>query len=380
MAADAIDLCSTDDDEPPANPQSITYSMVPECSQRCGRRRAPGRNPRSGNFWLTCCGGCATGRGHDIECNSRAADGGSSSSNPPAVVGTKRKTEHDDGPAAKQAEASLVVGTWNAQSLLPSTENRDKLKRLLPRLPLLLDLLFVQETQLVSSSAQRKLPAARALLPGYTFHPVPVANSVASENAAKGTGVYVRDDSALAAGGALDVDLAADPWGALSVWRCPRGVIIGGRLPVPTGANVATRRRLEDRLEALLQKHGAQILAVVGDLNVTPDLQLDATQPWTGREYAASRDRLHALQQAFLLRDVWRAAHPTERRWTTYQERESRSWQARCDLVLVPEAHAAHAEVTIVDGPGFVNAERTKSSGKELAGSDHVPVLLAMRL
>jgi exonuclease III len=315
-----------------------------------------------------------------MECNSRAADGGSSSSNPPAVVGAKRKAEHNDGPAAKQAEASLVVGTWNAQSLLPATENKDKLPRLLPRLPLQPDLLFIQETQLVSAAAQRKLPAARALLPGYTFHPVPVSESVASENAAKGTGVYVRDGSPLADGGVLDVNLAADPWGALAVWRCDCGVIIGGRLPVPRKVDVATRRRLEDHLEALLRAHGARVLAVVGDLNVTPDLQLDATQPWAGAAYVASRARLDTLRDTFGLCDVWRATHPTERRWTSYQEREGRAWQARCDLVLVPEAHTAHAEVTIVDGLGFVNAEGTKSSGKELAGSDHVPVLLAMRL
>ena len=299
-------------------------------------------------------------------------------------MGGKRKAEAEDGAADfwKQARtaANIVVGSWNAQSVLPATDNNDKLPRLLPRLPLQPDLLFVQETQLVSAAAQKKLPAARLLLPGYTFYPVPVAHSVASENAAKGTAVYVRDGSLLADGGALQIDEAADPWGALTVWRCNLGVVIGGRLPVPTQKNVAARLRLEDRLEVLLATHRTQLLAVVGDLNDTPDLQLDATQAWTGAAYKASRDSLNALQQAFGLRDVWRDAHPTERRWTTYQEREGRSWQARCDIALVTAAHAAHAEVIIVDGPGFVNAERTKSSGKELAGSDHVPVLLAMRL
>jgi exonuclease III len=384
-SADVIEL--SDDEEP---------AVAALCEKCCGRACAPGTytSRRSGAQlpFRTCCRGCAKGEAHDDDCNKRQPQlavsssgvAGSSSGGAGSSTSTSKRSADSEQATStklpKQFYGTVVICTWNVQSLLPASENKDKLPRLLPRLPHSPDLLFVQETQLVSAAAQKKLPAARVLLPGFTFHTVPVAADAASENAAKGTGVYVRNASPLAAGGALEVDLAADPWGAIAVWRCDRGVIIGGRLPVPRAVDVATRRRLEDHLESLLQAHGARVLAVVGDLNTTPDLALDATVPWTGAAYAASRARLAGLMRSFRLCDVWRKAHPTERRWTTYQEREGRAWQARCDLVLVPEAHATHAEATIVDGPGFVNSEGTKSSGKELAGSDHVPVLLAMRL
>ena len=64
----------------------------------------------------------------------------------------------DAGVAA--GERLLIIALF---ALLADTNNHDKLPRLLPRLPLQPDLLFVQETLLVSAAAQKKLPAARPL-------------------------------------------------------------------------------------------------------------------------------------------------------------------------------------------------------------------------
>jgi len=277
----------------------------------------------------------------------------------------------------------------------PSSKNANKLPEtlaLLPQPPP--DLILIQETKHIKISSgcvheektQKHVEAIAELLePDYEFHAV--SHQLAPDADASfchGTGFFVRRAGLLHSGGRL----VQPPWdhdGHVSYWEAPLGRVVLCYLPTPTKKERRNgppqhviRQQYDNQLRALLEElTGLQaqprLLAVMGDMNVTLDRDLDTTNPFDGPQYLACVSRLKETMAAAELQDVWRERHGSERRYSSYQQQHGT--QARVDLALVPR-HRPVVSVELMDADGdWTHSGKTRSHR-----SDHVPLLLRLQM
>ena len=356
--------------------------------EACGTRACAPGHQRNGRPWKTCCRGCATDGRHDAACDARQQQ-----QQQQPELARKRKREE---PAVVRTFSNVLVMSWNAAHVLPeSGTNKKKLEETVALLPQQPDLIFVQEMHFYkrtggaidSAKSQSKLAAVRELLNGYDLH---VAERAPSEDHefVKGAGVFVRRGGRLTGG-----RFWQPPWdsdGHVCCWETSAGLLVGGYLPTPTAkmrpdgrSQASVREEVDRRLSELLQSHErqGQLIALLGDLNVTLDNALDTTRPFSGGVYEAARRRFVRLMDDCALMDVWRERNKAVRdKFTSFQQRGAGGGGprlARVDLALVPRRLAADVvRVDILDEDGtFTTAGYTQA-----ARSDHVPILLELRV
>ena len=308
----------------------------------------------------------------------------------PPVKRARREAEARDGP--------IKIVSWNASSILPkSGKNRDKLARLVQRLGRV-DAFVIAECTIKRGEEA----AARALLPGYDCYITHVQETTPREHRGAGVAFYIRRDSVLARNGRL---LPSAPWdraGMVGQYSCDVGVIVGAYLPTPTKKDAALREALDDEYPLLVKSHGHRLLCFCGDLNATLSRTLDSTKWFHGDNYNVSRTILENCISNLHLVDVVRNKWPATAKYTAFQSRKDKKkdtmvyWQARPDHFLVPQGRASRVEDVVVPNgeqwvrhipapasqPKRYEGERYISMDKEgeLCGSDHVPVVVTMRL
>ena len=317
------------------------------------------------------------------------------------------KESDDEGPPAKRArqapasDGPIKIVAWNASGILPKTgKNRDKLARLVQRLGRV-DAFVIAECTIKRGEEA----AARALLPGYDCYITHVQETTPREHRGAGVAFYIRRDSVLARNGRL---LPSAPWdraGMVGQYSCDVGVIVGAYLPTPTTKDKALRKALDDEYPLLVKSHDHRLLCFCGDLNATFSKTLDVAPPdawFGGMRYTISRTMLEKCIEDLHLVDVVRNKWPATAKYTAFQSRyddkkqEWRHWRARPDHFLVPQGRASSVEdVVVPDGEQWVRhipapasqpkryeGERYISMDKEgeLCGSDHVPIVVTMRL
>ena len=312
-----------------------------------------------------------------------------------APIDLTKESDHEQPPAkrARQAPAPadgpVKIVAWNASGILPkSGKNRDKLARLVQRLGRV-DAICVTECTVkrgdlrVAGGRCSEEAAARALLSGYTCHG-PTHVQATGEHKGAGVLIYVRNDSPLARNGRLLPSPDWDRWGMVGQYVCDAGDIVWAYLPTPTAANAGLRRALDEEWPRLVRSHRTKLLCFCGDLNATLDQRLDATKWFTGPAYRVSREVLQTFIRDNYLIDVVRNKWPSTVKHTYFPNYENRP--ARPDHFLVPMGRATLVEdVFIPDSdPRFVDRStgHYKSQDKEgtLCGSDHVPIVVTMRL
>ena len=173
-------------------------------------------------------------------------------------------------------------------------------------------------------------------------------------------------------------------------YSCDAGVIVGAYLPTPTQKkdDAALREALDDEYPLLVKSHGHRLLCFCGDLNATLSKTLDSTKWFGGPRYTVSRTVLENCISNLHLVDVVRNKWPATAKYTAFQSRPKKHqyWRARPDHFLVPQGRASRVEdVVVPDGEQWVrhiSGEHYKSTDKEgtLCGSDHVPIVVTMRL
>ena len=308
----------------------------------------------------------------------------------PPVKRARREAEARDGP--------IKIVSWNASGILPKTgKNRDKLARLVQRIGRV-DAIVVAECTVKRGEEA----AARALVPGYDCYITHVQETTPREHRGAGVAFYIRRDSVLARNGRL---LPSAPWdraGMVGQYSCDVGVIVGAYLPTPTKKDAALREALDDEYPLLVKSHGHRLLCFCGDLNATLSRTLDSTKWFHGDNYNVSRTILENCISNLHLVDVVRNKWPATAKYTAFQSRKDKKkdtmvyWQARPDHFLVPQGRASRVEdVVVPDGEQWVRhipapasqpkryeGERYISMDKEgeLCGSDHVPIVVTMRL
>ncbi|CAH0377209.1 unnamed protein product [Pelagomonas calceolata] len=315
--------------------------------------------------------------------------------------------DSDDEPPVKRArrdetaaDGPIKIVAWNASGVThKSGKNRDKLARLVQRIGRV-DAIVVAECTVKRGEEA----AARALLPGYDCYITHVQETTPREHRGAGVAFYIRRDSVLARNGRL---LPSAPWdrlGMVGQYSCDVGVIVGAYLPTPTNKNqdAALREALDDEYPLLVKSHGHRLLCFCGDLNATLSKTLDSTKWFGGPRYTVSRTTLENCINNLHLVDVVRNRWPATAKYTAFQSRFDDKkqkmvyWRARPDYVLVPQGRASRVEdVVVPDGEQWVRhipapasqpkryeGERYISVDKEgtLCGSDHVPIVVTMRL
>ena len=307
------------------------------------------------------------------------------------------KDSDDEQPPAKRArrEAEAADGpvkivAWNASSILPKTgKNRDKLARLVQRLGRV-DAFVIAECTIKRGEEA----AARALLDGYDCYITHVQETTPREHRGAGVAFYIRRDSVLARNGRLIRSPAWDRWGMIGQYSCDAGVIVGAYLPTPTQKkdDAALREALDDEYPLLVKSHGHRLLCFCGDLNATLSKTLDSTKWFGGTRYTVARTTLENCISNLHLVDVVRNKWPATAKYTAFQSRKDKKkdtmvyWRARPDHFLVPQGRASRVEdVVVPDGEQWVRhvgGEHYKSldAEGELCGSDHVPIVVTMRL
>ena len=299
---------------------------------------------------------------------------------PPPVKRARREAEAADGP--------IKIVAWNTSGVSHKTgKNRDKLARLVQRIGRV-DAICVTECTVKRGEDD----AARALLPGYDCYITHVQETTPREHRGAGVAFYIRRDSVLARNGRL---LPSAPWdraGMVGQYSCDVGVIVGAYLPTPTKKDAALREALDDEYPLLVKSHGHRLLCFCGDLNATLSRTLDSTKWFHGDNYNVSRTILENCISNLHLVDVVRNKWPATAKYTAFQSRrddkkqEWRHWRARPDHFLVPQGRASRVEdVVVPDGEQWVrhvSGEHYKSLDAEgtLCGSDHVPIVVTMRL
>ena len=177
-------------------------------------------------------------------------------------------------------------------------------------------------------------------------------------------------------------------------YSCDAGVIVGAYLPTPTQKkdDAALREALDDEYPLLVKSHGHRLLCFCGDLNATLSKTLDSTKWFGGTRYTVARTTLENCISNLHLVDVVRNKWPATAKYTAFQSRKDKKkdtmvyWQARPDHFLVPQGRASRVEdVVVPDGEQWVrhvSGEHYKSLDAEgtLCGSDHVPIVVTMRL
>ena len=294
------------------------------------------------------------------------------------VKRARREAEAADGP--------VKIVSWNASGILPKTgKNRDKLARLVQRLGRV-DAIVVTECTVKRGEDD----AARALLPGYDCYITHVQETTPREHRGAGVAFYIRRDSVLARNGRLIRSPAWDRWGMIGQYSCDVGVLVGAYLPTPTRKkdDAALREALDDEYPMLVKSHGHRLLCFCGDLNATLSKTLDSTKWFGGPRYTVSRTVLENCINNLHLVDVVRNKWPATAKYTAFQSRPKKHqyWRARPDHFLVPQGRASRVEdVVVPDGEQWVrhvSGEHYKSldAEGELCGSDHVPIVVTMRL
>ena len=308
----------------------------------------------------------------------------------PPVKRARREAEAADGP--------VKIVAWNASGVLPKTgKNRDKLARLVQRIGRV-DAIVIAECTIKRGEEA----AARNLLDGYDCYITHVQETTPREHRGAGVAFYIRRDSVLARNGRL---LPSAPWdraGMVGQYSCDVGVIVGAYLPTPTKKDKALREALDDEYPLLVKSHGHRLLCFCGDLNATLSRTLDSTKWFHGDNYNVSRTILENCISNLHLVDVVRNKWPATAKYTAFQSRKDKKkdtmvyWQARPDHFLVPQGRASRVEdIVVPDGEQWVRhipapasqpkryeGERYISMDKEgeLCGSDHVPIVVTMRL
>ena len=308
----------------------------------------------------------------------------------PPIKRARREAEAADGP--------IKIVAWNTSGVSHKTgKNRDKLARLVQRIGRV-DAICVTECTVKRGEDD----AARALLPGYDCYITHVQETTPREHRGAGVAFYIRRDSVLARNGRL---LPSAPWdraGMVGQYSCDVGVIVGAYLPTPTKKDAALREALDDEYPLLVKSHGHRLLCFCGDLNATLSRTLDSTKWFGGDNYNVSRTILENCISNLHLVDVVRNKWPATAKYTAFQSRKDKKkdtmvyWQARPDHFLVPQGRASRVEdVVVPDGEQWVRhipapasqpkryeGERYISMDKEgeLCGSDHVPIVVTMRL
>ena len=173
-------------------------------------------------------------------------------------------------------------------------------------------------------------------------------------------------------------------------YSCDVGVIVGAYLPTPTTKDKALRKALDDEYPLLVKSHGHRLLCFCGDLNATLSKTLDSTKWFGGPRYEIARRTLESCINNLHLVDVVRNKWPATAKYTAFQSRKDnemwRFWRARPDHFFVPQGRASRVEdVVVPDGEQWVrhvSGEHYKSldAEGELCGSDHVPIVVTMRL
>ena len=297
---------------------------------------------------------------------------------PPPVKRARREAEAADGP--------IKIVAWNTSGVSHKTgKNRDKLARLVQRIGRV-DAICVTECTVKRGEDD----AARALLPGYDCYITHVQETTPREHRGAGVAFYIRRDSVLARNGRL---LPSAPWdraGMVGQYSCDVGVIVGAYLPTPTQKkdDAALREALDDEYPMLVKSHGHRLLCFCGDLNATLSRTLDSTKWFYGDNYILARTNLENCINNLHLVDVVRNKWPATAKYTAFQSRPDKNqyWRARPDHFLVPQGRASRVEdVAVPDGEQWVRhvgGEHYKSTDKEgtLCGSDHVPIVVTMRL
>ena len=309
---------------------------------------------------------------------------------PPPVKRARREAEAADGP--------IKIVAWNTSGVSHKTgKNRDKLARLVQRIGRV-DAICVTECTVKRGEDD----AARALLPGYDCYITHVQETTPREHRGAGVAFYIRRDSVLARNGRL---LPSAPWdraGMVGQYSCDVGVIVGAYLPTPTKKDAALREALDDEYPLLVKSHGHRLLCFCGDLNATLSRTLDSTKWFHGDNYNVSRTILENCISNLHLVDVVRNKWPATAKYTAFQSRKDKKkdtmvyWRARPDHFLVPQGRASRVEdIVVPDGEQWVRhipapasqpkryeGERYISMDKEgeLCGSDHVPIVVTMRL
>ena len=306
------------------------------------------------------------------------------------VKRARREAEAADGP--------IKIVAWNTSGVSHKTgKNRDKLARLVQRLGRV-DAIVIAECTIKRGEEA----AARALLDGYDCYITHVQETTPREHRGAGVAFYIRRDSVLARNGRL---LPSAPWdraGMVGQYSCDVGVIVGAYLPTPTQKkdDAALREALDDEYPLLVKSHGHRLLCFCGDLNATLSKTLDSTKWFGGLRYTVSRTMLEKCIEDLHLVDVVRNKWPATAKYTAFQSRKDnemwRFWRARPDHFFVPQGRASRVEdVVVPDGEQWVRhipapasqpkryeGERYISMDKEgeLCGSDHVPIVVTMRL
>ena len=298
---------------------------------------------------------------------------------PPPVKRARREAEAADGP--------IKIVAWNTSGVSHKTgKNRDKLARLVQRIGRV-DAICVTECTVKRGEDD----AARALLPGYDCYITHVQETTPREHRGAGVAFYIRRDSVLARNGRL---LPSAPWdraGMVGQYSCDVGVIVGAYLPTPTTKDKALRKALDDEYPLLVKSHDHRLLCFCGDLNATFSKTLDVAPPdawFGGTRYTVSRTMLEKCIEDLHLVDVVRNKWPATAKYTAFQSRPKKHqyWRARPDHFLVPQGRASRVEdVVVPDGEQWVrhvSGEHYKSldAEGELCGSDHVPIVVTMRL
>ena len=309
----------------------------------------------------------------------------------PPIKRARREAEAADGP--------IKIVAWNTSGVTHKTgKNRDKLARLVQRIGRV-DAFVIAECTIKRGEEA----AARALLDGYDCYITHVQETTPREHRGAGVAFYIRRDSVLARNGRL---LPSAPWdraGMVGQYSCDVGVIVGAYLPTPTKKDKALRKALDDEYPLLVKSHGHRLLCFCGDLNATFSKTLDVAPPdawFGGPRYTVSRTMLEKCIEDLHLVDVVRNKWPATAKYTAFQSRKDnemwRFWRARPDHFFVPQGRASRVEdVVVPDGEQWVRhipapasqpkryeGERYISMDKEgeLCGSDHVPIVVTMRL
>ena len=311
----------------------------------------------------------------------------------PAAPTIDLTKDSDDEPPVKRArrdetaaDGPIKIVAWNASGILPkSGKNRDKLARLVQRLGRV-DAIVIAECTIKRGEEA----AARALLDGYDCYITHVQETTPREHRGAGVAFYIRRDSVLARNGRLIRSPAWDRWGMIGQYSCDAGVIVGAYLPTPTQKkdDAALREALDDEYPLLVKSHGHRLLCFCGDLNATLSKTLDSTKWFGGPRYTVSRTVLENCISNLHLVDVVRNKWPATAKYTAFQSRPKKHqyWRARPDHFFVPQGRASRVEdVVVPDGEQWVrhvSGEHYKSldAEGELCGSDHVPIVVTMRL
>ena len=287
--------------------------------------------------------------------------------------------ESQEGDAEDAAVAASIV-TWNCQSAAPArpSENMHKLRRTIDLLERELgglpDAIALQET-LFKDEAQ--LIFAQAATAEYTWlcspgKKRPVQEYKTKVDPGRGNWLLIRKGGPLAGGSVLDLGEWDDQHRVVAV-NTPLGLLVSYYGPACTGPAARERGdgpRYRTNFSSFLKQHKDELLAVVGDLNMTFD-PFDFARPDEHGVLVPLEDQLRDFvsERALLddagLVDAWRHHHPHAREYSRKNEKWLNDGWARVDHVLVP---ARRVEATTA---AILTSIKPFEKGRS---SDHVPV------